>query len=152
MVYATRHPYLHSQSLKMLISHHSLKYLDFQKTLFRRQAVWVKFMQELEGSIKFFNGKKVSAADALSRKESKVHTVSSDIGEKLLVLKTVSVKNETLNTVKSDFEKDKNLKYFFSKARTPKRKICNELYRSKSFVFLTKKLNIKLCTRVTSQL
>ncbi len=61
--------YLHGAKFTILTDHHPLKYLDTQKTLSRKQARWVEFMQEFNYSITYIKGKSNIVADALSRKK-----------------------------------------------------------------------------------
>ena len=44
----TWRPYLHGSKFKIKTDHHPLKYLDTQKSLSRKQARWVEFMQEFD--------------------------------------------------------------------------------------------------------
>ncbi len=52
---------------------HPLKYLDTQKTLSRKQARWVEFMQEFDYSINYIKGKSNLVADALSTQHGERH-------------------------------------------------------------------------------
>ncbi len=95
----TRRSYLHGAKFVINTDHHPLKYLDTQKTLSRKQARWVEFMQEFDYSINYMKGKSNVVADALSRQHGERHYMSTEFIRKLLLLTKVSLSNEVLNNL-----------------------------------------------------
>ncbi len=71
------------QKFTIMTDHHPLKYLDTQKTLSKKQARWVEFMQEFNYSINYIKGKSSIVADALSRKNKTAHHKSTEIVRKI---------------------------------------------------------------------
>jgi transposase InsO family protein len=60
--------YLHGAPFKVVTDHASLRFLDTQPTLSRRQARWMELLQEYEFKIVYRPGKDNPVADALSRR------------------------------------------------------------------------------------
>lgn len=98
IIYAlqTWRPYLHGSKFKILTDHHPLKYLDTQKTLSRRQARWVEFMQEFDYEVAYIKGKANIVADALSRQYKEVYKKSSECIKNLMAVTTVRVADQVL--------------------------------------------------------
>ena len=67
--------YLEGAPSTVITDHHSLKYLQTQPTLSRRQTRWMEFMARFDYQIEYKSGKQNVAADALSRRTD--HTISA---------------------------------------------------------------------------
>ncbi len=76
--------------------------MDTQKTLCRKQARWIAFMQEFNYSIKCIKRTSNIVADSHSRKEAEVHRKSTDTIRKLLSLTRVKASDEVLNELEND--------------------------------------------------
>jgi len=115
IIYAlqTWRPYLHGARFKIMTDHHPLKYLDTQKTLSRRQARWVEFMQEFDYEIAYIKGKSNIVADALSRQYKDVYHTSTSIVKKLLAFTLVDVSEEVLQNLEKEYMKDEQFKKMF---------------------------------------
>ena len=123
--------YLHGSKFFIKSDHHPLKYLDTQKTLSRKQARWVEFMQEFDYDIKYIKGKSNVVADALSRKEKSDETKSVDTIRKLFSITKVTVSQETLKSLESGYEKDEYFKKIWEDPREPFTKKGQRLYFEK---------------------
>ena len=93
-----------------MTDHHLLKYLDTQRTLSRRQARWVEFMQELDYCIDYIKGKLNIVVDALSRRYGEVHHTSSNIVKQIIAFTMVNVIQETLRDLQHEYENDESFK------------------------------------------
>ena len=104
IIYAlqTWRPYLHDAKFTIFTDHHPLKYLDEQKTLSRKQARWVEFMQEFDYILKCIKGKSNIVADALYRKDKEVHMTSSNVVRQLMNLITIKLSEKMLSKLKYD--------------------------------------------------
>ena len=117
IIYAlqTWRPYSRGAKFTIFTDHHTLKYLDEQKTLSRKQARWVEFKQEFDYTLKYIKGKSNIVADALSRNNKEVNRTSSNVVRQL----------------KYDYESDPFLKEQFKDPKQPYMKIGNRLYFEK---------------------
>ena len=70
--------YLHGQKFKVITDHHSLKYLQTQPQLSRRQTRWNEFLAEFDFETEYQKGKTNVVADALSRRPD--HQVNATSG------------------------------------------------------------------------
>ena len=80
---------MHGAKFTIFTDHHPLKYRDEPKTLSRKQARWVEFMQEFEYTSKYIKGKSSIVADDFSRKSKEVHMTSSIVVRQLMRLRTI---------------------------------------------------------------
>jgi hypothetical protein len=69
IVYALKEwrPYLHGSRFVIKTDHHSLRYLDTQTNISKRQMRWMETLQEYDYEIVYVQGKFNVVADALSR-------------------------------------------------------------------------------------
>ena len=127
--------YLHGCKFKILTDHHPLKYLDSQKSLSRKQARWIEFMQEFDYEIEYLKGKENKVADALSRQHSEVHKTSLESVRNLMNLTSVTLRSNINATLLKEYEKDE---YF-----NPILQNCKEPFTKKDTkIFLEDKLCI----------
>lgn len=70
--------YLHGQRFKVITDHHSLKYLQTQPQLSRRQTRWNEFLAEFDFETEYQKGKTNVVADALSRRPD--HQINATSG------------------------------------------------------------------------
>ncbi|KAK9951472.1 hypothetical protein M0R45_006913 [Rubus argutus] len=71
--------YLLPQEFVLFSDHEALRYLSSQKKLNPRHAKWVEFLQQYTFVLKHKSGVENKAADALSRKNSLLHTMSVEV-------------------------------------------------------------------------
>ena len=121
-------PYLHGTKFCILTDHHPLKYLDTQKSLSRKQARWVEFMQEFNYEINYIKGKSNIVADALSRKHKSPETKSVDTIRKLLTMTKVTVSKSKLAELEKEYDKDEDFKSIWAKPEEPYSKRGQRLY------------------------
>ena len=71
--------YLLPQEFVLFSDHEALRYLSSQKKLNPRHAKWVEFLQQYTFVLKHKSGVENKAANALSRKNSLLHTMSVEV-------------------------------------------------------------------------
>lgn len=71
--------YLLPQEFVLFSDHEALRYLNSKKKLNPRHAKWVEFLQEYTFVLKHKSGVENKPADALSRKNSLLHTMSVEV-------------------------------------------------------------------------
>ncbi len=91
-----------------MTDHHPLQYLDAQKSLSRKQARRVEFMQEFNYSINYIEGKSEIVADALSRKNKTAHQKSTEMFRTLLCIPKVKISDEATNKLKAGYKNDED--------------------------------------------
>ncbi len=94
-----------------MTDHHPLKYLDTQKTLSRKQARWVEFMQEFNYSIKLYQKK--NQTQLQTHYHGKNKNSSSQINRncsKLLSITQVKISDEAINKLEAEYKNDENFK------------------------------------------
>ena len=123
----TWRPYLNGSKFKILTDHHPLKYLDSQRTLSRKQARWVEFMQEFDYRIDYIKGKLNTVADALSRQYQEVHHTSSNVVKQLMAFTLVKVDENVLKSLEREYREDPDFKDAFETPVDPFRKNKNRL-------------------------
>ena len=124
----TWRPYLHGSKFIINTDHHPLKYLDTQKSLSRKQARWVEFMQEFNYEIKYIKGKTNIVADALSRKGKSEQNKSVDTIRKLLVMTKVNVSKDTLSKLEKEYFEDEYFKSIWIEPKQPYSRKGSRLY------------------------
>lgn len=111
-----------------MTDHHPLKYLDTQKTLSRRQARWVEFMQEFDYNVSYIKGKSNVVADALSRQYSEVHKKSATVIRKLKAVTTIQLEKEVLKNLEREYEKDEYFNSIFKNPTDSFKRVAQRLY------------------------
>ena len=117
-----------------MTDHHPLKYLDTQKTLSRRQARWVEFMQEFDYEISYIKVKSNIVADALSRQYNEVHMKSTEFIRQPKHITTVNIGDSLLKKISDEYETDSFFRNVFKNPTEPYKRMGYRLY-----------LNDKLC-------
>ena len=120
--------YLHGCRFNILTDHHPLKYLDTQKTLSRKQARWVEFMQEFDYEIEYLKGKENKVADALSRQHGEIHKTSSDSIRELMVLTSVTLQSNSSATLIKEYQNDRHFNVLLQKCKPPYEKRNGKLF------------------------
>lgn len=130
IIYAlqTWRPYLHGAKFRIKTDHHPLKYLDTQKTLSRRQARWVEFMQEFDYDVDYIKGKSNVVADALSRQYTEVYHKSSNVIKQLMNFTLVKVSEEILDNLEEEYKKDSHFGEVYKNPKEPYQKIGKRIY------------------------
>ena len=131
----TWRPYLHGAQFKILTDHHPLKYLDTQKSLSRKQARWVEFMQEFDYEIEYVKGTLNIVPDSLSRKHQEIHKVSSDVVKTLLNITFINAGNELIKNLKDEYLKDPEFAELWLNCKDPYNKKDGRIFLNKKFVF-----------------
>ena len=146
IIYAlqTWRPYLHGAKFTIKTDHHPLKYLDTQKTLSRRQARWVEFMQEFDYELSYIKGKENVVADALSRKHKEVHQPSASILKKLLNITTLKLSENILEKLKDEYQNDEHFKNLYNTPKEPYLKKNNKLYLEKKLCIPTGSIRLDI--------
>ena len=121
IIYAlqTWKPYLYGGKFTIMTDRHPLKYLDTQKTLSRRQARWVEFMQEFDYEISYIKGKSNIVADALPRQDNEVHKKSTEFIRQLKHTTAVNIEDILLKKISDEYETDSPFRNVFKNPTEP---------------------------------
>lgn len=120
--------YLHGSRFTILTDHHPLKFLETQKTLSRKQARWVEYMQQFDHTVSYIKGKENRVADALSRKNTEVCKTSTAIIKSLFNLSTIRVSENTLKNLETDYKSDPEFSQLLGDIKEPYNIIGKRLY------------------------
>lgn len=97
--------YLEGRRFVIVTDHNSLKYIQVQPSLSKRQAGWLDLLQEFDFTVEYKPGKTNAVADALSRRLHVISTVSTTpIRDKI---KTGYATDKLYQEVKADMEASK---------------------------------------------
>jgi transposase InsO family protein len=105
--------YLDGQHFLIHTDHHSLRYLDTQPSLSKRQARWMETLAEFDYTIKYKPGKTNSVADVLSRRPQDEPTIT------LLDIDSLSTSNK--DAIRHAYKQDKDFKDIFQTLQNRKR-------------------------------
>ena len=121
-------PYLHGSKFTIKTDHHPLKYLESQKTLSRKQARWIEFMQEFNFDIEYLKGKLNKVADGLSRQNYKATQTSSNVISKLFALTQIELSNRSLQELEKEYKNDVFFNQIWEQTEPPYIKKSNRIY------------------------